>query len=443
MLNSSAIFRDKLLKGVSFLFAGNIIASICNYLFQIVMSRHLSVADFGAMNSLLSLMVITAVPAVSISLVSAKYVSNFQANAELGKIRVFRKKVFAKLISFGIPVLAFLLIISPLVSAFLKISSYIPVMILFVISFFSFLVPLNLGILQGLQRFLPLGICSVFIGLFLLTFGITMVLLGLGLNGAMMAFLGTALCAFIISFHFTKDLPKSDPESDDLGIGIGNILNYSRTVVLSSLGMMALSNFDLILVKHFFPAEQAGVYAAVSVLGKIIFYFSGAMVMAMFPIVSGNHALENNQLHTLKKAFGITVLLAGSGLIVLIAVPDFMLSLLFGKGFSEGASFLRIFSFAMFFMALNNVLCNFLLAIERKRFIIVLLMGCVVEILLISFFHQSLTTILFIMVVVSFLICASLIYQTLRVDFKEIIVRSTDVSHLVDIKINPGNQQLN
>ena len=400
----------------------------------------MGVADFGAMNSLLSLMVIVSVPAVSILLVSTKYVSNFKAKKELEKIRLFRKKIFVKLISFGTAILILLLFVSPLVSSFLKINSYIPVVILFVILFFSFLVPLNFGILQGLQKFFHQGICGSLMGLLRLIFGILLIALGLRLNGAMMALLATSLCVFFISSNFLKDLPKSDPQSDDLGIGIGNILTYSRAVVLSSLGIIVLTNVDLILIKHYFPADQAGIYASVAVLGRTVFYFPGVIILAMFPIVSESYALKKNPSRIMKKALGITMILSGSGLIVLMAVPDLMLSFLFGKAFSEGASLLRIFSLAMFFMALNNVLCNFLLAIERKRFIFVLLTGCVVEILLISFFHQSLITILFIMTVVSFLICASLIYQTLRVDFKESLVRPTGVSPLVDIKRNPGNQ---
>lgn len=403
------------------------------------MSRHLSVADFGAMNSLLSLMLIVSVPSVSILLVSTKYVSNFKAKKELEKIRLFRKKIFVKLVIFGTAILILLLFASPLVASFLKINSYIPVVIFFLILSFSFLVPLNFGILQGLQKFFQQGVCGGLNGVLRLIFGILLAALGLKLNGAMMALLAASLCVFLISYSFLRDLPKSDPQSDDLGIGIGNVLTYSRTVVLSSLGIIVLTNVDLILIKHYFPVDQAGIYASVSVLGRAVFYVPGIIIMAMFPIVSESYALNKNPYSIMKKAFGITMLLSGSGLIVLMAFPDLMLSFLFGKAFSEGASLLRIFSLAMFFMALNNVLCNFLLAIERKRFIIVLLMGCVVEILLISFFHQSLITILFIMTVVSFLIGASLIYQILRVDFKESLVRPTGVSPLVDIKSNPGN----
>lgn len=288
--------------------------------------------------------------------------------------------------------------------------------------------------MQGLQRFLSLGLCGSLLGLLKLIFGIFLVGLGFSLNGAMIAILISFLVLFILPFHYLKDLPKSDPQLYDLGIGLIKIMTYSLPVVLSSLSIMALTNVDLIMVKHYFPAEQAGIYASVAVLGRTVFYFPGVIVKAMFPIVSESHALKKDPCHLLKKAVGIAILLAGSGLIVLMAVPDLMLSFLFGKTFSEGAFLLRIFTLAMFFMALNNIIINFLLAIEKKWFISYLLLGCVVEIILISFFHQSLMTVLFILIGITFLICASLIFQALRLNFNESLGRSTAITDLADIK---------
>lgn len=410
------------------------VANICNYLFQFFMSRHLNVADFGAMNSLLSLMVITSVPAVSILLVSTKYVSNFKANEEVEKIRVFQKKVFTNLIGYGTIILLIMFLVSPWVSSFLRINSYTPVMILFLILFLSFLVPLNLGVLQGLQRFLSVGICRSTMGILKLIFGVFLVGFGLSLNGAMMAVLLSNLVLLILPFHYLRDLPKNDSQLEDLGIGFRRVLAYSPPIVLSSFAIMALTNVDLILVKHYFPPDQVGIYASVAVLGRAVFYFPGIIVMAMFPIVSESYALKIDPSHLLKKALGITILLAGSGLIVLMVAPDLMLSILFGKTFSAGAFLLRYFSIAMFFMALTNILTYFLLAIDKKWFIFSLLMGCMVEILLISFFHERLSTILFILTVVAVLICASLIYQTMRLDLKQILLRPTATSEFAHTK---------
>ena len=434
MLQSLPYFKDKLLKGSLTLFVGNLVGSGCNYLFQFFMSRHLSVADFGAMNSLLSLLMVTGVPAMSILLVSAKYVSNFKAAAEVGKIRLFQRKVLRKLASCGSGLLLLMLLSSPWVAAYLKIDSYTPVIIVFMLIFFSFLIPVNLGIVQGLQRFLTLGFLGGFSGFSRLLFGILLIVLGFSLNGAMTAILLSSLTLFLMPFYFLRDIPASDPGVDDLGIGVKRIIGYSTPVVLSSLGIMALTNMDLILVKHYFPAEQAGVYASVAVLGRTVFYFPGVIVMAMFPIVSESYALSKNPSHLLKKALGVTILLAGLGLIVLFIVPDLMLSFLFGKTFSQGAPLLRMFSIAMFFVALTNILANFHLAVERRWFLSYLLLGCTIEVILIAFFHQRLISVLVILVMIAFSVCALLMYETLKLNLERSLIESPVLRQFSEIR---------
>jgi len=434
MLQSLPYFKDKLLKGSLILFVGNLVGSGCNYLFQFFMSRHLSVADFGAMNSLLSLLMITGVPAMSILLVSAKYVSNFKAAAEVEKIRLFQRKVLKRLTSYGSGLVLLMLLSTPWVAGYLKIDSYAPVIIMFLLILFSFLIPVNLGVVQGLQRFLTLGFLGGFSGFSRLVFGILLIVLGFSLNGAMTAILLSSLTLFLMPFYFLRDIPASDPGVDDLGIGVKRIIGYSTPVVLSSLGIMALTNMDLILVKHYFPAEQAGVYASVAVLGRTVFYFPGVIVMAMFPIVSESYALSKNPSHLLKKALGVTILLAGLGLIVLLIVPDLMLSFLFGKTFSQGASLLRMFSIAMFFVALTNILANFYLAIERRWFLVVLLLGCTVEMVLIFLFHQTLVAVPTILTAVNLFIFLFLMYQTSRLNLNESLMKSAALADLTGIQ---------
>ena len=99
---------------------------------------------------------------------------------------------------------------------------------------------------------------------------------------------------------------------------------------------------------------------------------------------------------------------------MLIVFPDVMLSALFGRTFSGNAPLLRIFAVAMFFVALINTMSNFFLAIEKTRFILVLLTGCFVEIGLIMVFHQQLFMIPCIVTFVSVVMCAVFLFQIVR-----------------------------
>ncbi|MEI6125705.1 MAG: oligosaccharide flippase family protein [Pseudomonadota bacterium] len=407
-------FKDNLLRGSTVLFIGSMAGNICNYLFQFFMSRRLSVADFGAMNSLFSFMVILAVPSMAILLIAAKQVSAFKVKNELHKIKLFRKKVFKELIKYGLIILLPMLALSPFIAEYLKINSSIPVTIIFLVIFFSFLQPVNAGIIQGLQRFISLGILGAFGGFAKIFFSVLLIIAGLRLNGALLGILLSAIAGLIFSFYYLRDIPDVNIETDDLGIGYKNILSAAMPVIICTLGIMGLTNLDLILVKHYFPEAQAGIYAAIAVLGRTIFFFPGIIVTAMFPMVSENHAREADSFPLLMKALFYTVLMAGAGTGILCISPELMLKMLFGNKYAEGASLLRIFSLAMFFMATVNILSNFFLAIEKKYFLIVILAGCALEAGLIAVFHNSLISVLIILCSTTSLVFICLLFLACR-----------------------------
>ena len=66
-------------KGGLIVFALFTMANGINYLYQIMMGRMLSVEDFGTLNSLLSLFMMTAIPSGAITALIAKYLVEYSA----------------------------------------------------------------------------------------------------------------------------------------------------------------------------------------------------------------------------------------------------------------------------------------------------------------------------------------------------------------------------
>ncbi|MFH2058542.1 MAG: oligosaccharide flippase family protein [Pseudomonadota bacterium] len=419
---SAPLLKDKLMKGTFALFIGGMVANVCNYLFQFIMSRGLSVSDFGAMNSLLSLMVIVSVPSTSVLLISAKYVSELKANANQIKIKIFQQKLLKKLIFCCTVILLPALIIIPWIADFLKIDSYYPVALLFFVLFLTFIIPVNLGTLQGMQKFFP--VCNLWVigAVTKIIFGFIAISIGFQLNGAIGAILAGCIATFTLSFYFLKDLPWNYSESNDIGLDYKQVWISSMPIIACSLCISGLTNIDILLVKHFFSVDEAGIYASISVLGRTIYYVPSAIIMAMFPLVSETHTLKTDPFHLLKKAIGTTIILAGSVLIVLVAFPEFMLSMLFGPNYIVGAAPLRLFSIAMFFLTLVFVYATFLLAIEKRNFLYVLLIGLITEIVLITYFHHSITHVLIVVLSVSSSMCFILTIMILMLKQKKTMV---------------------
>src|ERR1700692_5034457 len=52
-------------------------------------------------------------------------------------------------------------------------------------------------------------------------------------------------------------------------------------------GQTVINNIDIVLVKHFFPPAEAGFYAAVPLVGRLVNMCAWSVVNTMFPVSAG------------------------------------------------------------------------------------------------------------------------------------------------------------
>ena len=332
------------------------VGNVANYFFQFYMARNLSTEDYGILNSLMSLMMILTVPTGVILMVLAKYSSHFKALKDMAQVRALFLNSLKKVLLYSSLGLVLYLLFSRYLGSFLKVPSLLPIIILGFIIFFSLLLPVNLGILQGLQKFWSFGIGCGLGGAFRLMFGIFLVALGLRVNGALAAI---ALSSFVLTIFtfiplrllFSPKLAPAayNPPKHNPGIKENNnaLIAYSLPVMLALFSFMVLVSLDLILVKHYFSAEEAGIYSSAAVLGRALFFLPTAIVMALFPMVSEQHTLKQDTYQLLKKGLGLTLLLSGVGALVYLFAPGLAISILFGAKFEVAAPLLQLFPLSL------------------------------------------------------------------------------------------------
>jgi O-antigen/teichoic acid export membrane protein len=127
--------------------------------------------------------------------------------------------------------------------------------------------------------------------------------------------------------------------SSPLAKRIPNPLHHSHALretmqaLIFFAGQVLLNNCDVVLVKHFFPAEQAGLYAAIALVGRVIYSFSQAVVNSTFSIVAGTRDEERRDLRVIATSL---LLVLGSGTVIAVGLcfaPAFIWTKLFGAGF--------------------------------------------------------------------------------------------------------------
>jgi len=397
-------------------FTANILVGLVNYFYNFTVARLLGPSEFGIIASLLSLVYILMIPAQVIMTIAVKFTSQFRAQEKSAQISALLSKFSLYLFVFGLVSFLIFSLASPVVASFLNIPSPLLVILLGLSLLVAFLSPLNRGVLQGMQRFVGLSLnmgLEVITKLFL---AIILILLGLKTAGAILAISLAAMVGYVQSFYPLRDFLKKS----SLEIPFRSIVAYSPTVLLAFLGITLLQNTDVLLVKHFFPPAQAGLYAAVSLMGKIILFVTLPVAGVMFPIVAERHEKNEKHHHLVNFSFLVGLGLAGIILLGYVLFPKLAISILFGKKYLGGSSYLIWLGLVGTLHSLCFILINYFLSVRNATFLPVLLAVATIEALLIYFFHFNIYQVITVVI-----LSLSLLLIFLLILYLQTITRTT------------------
>ncbi len=404
-------FRE-IIQASGLLFLASGFANFCNLLFVLFMVRRLQPIEYGVLNTLFSLWMILSMPAGTLQTVVTKYVAQHFVKKEFAQIKSFLIHFGKRIILSAICFLAIFWSLTPVINGFLKINSPSLVVITGVILFLSIISPLIMGVLQGAQRFLALAINGIFSSMLKLILGISLVVLGFQVMGAIAGAGLAGLLALILAyFQLPKELLIAK-ECHFRELRMKSVYKYSIPVFFSLLGWMVLTNGDVILVKHFFSPEDAGFYSIAQMVGKIILFLPAVIGAVLFPKMSEAFSEERATKPLLKKGLLITGVLCVSVSIFCSFAPSFVLRVLTRKEAAEAVRLVPFFCIAMTFYALVQQFLTYNLAVHRFRYTAYLLAAAILQVGLISWFHPSLSAVLFSLILNSLLLFFAGCFET-------------------------------
>lgn len=379
-----------------FLFAATLVGNVCNYLFQFYMSRALSAGDFGALNAVLAVATILLTPASVVMMAVSRSVAERKARGDAESVGPFTVGVLRWTLLLAAAAAAMMSVASPWIAGYLVLSDPWPVLFACLIVATGLVVPVNLGVFQGLQLFPVFGTLMGLGGVLRLGAGIVLVSFGAGLLGALGASVVSSVLILAGSLVLlARRLENSwAARTKAVPLPAGRL----RSVVPVGVGMLLfaiLTNLDMILVKHFFAPGDAGRYAAAAILGRALLYLPTAIAMALYPMVAEAETLRENSRVILRRGLLLTAALTAVAIVPYILFPELLLRVLLGPAFVSAAPLVRLFGLAMAPFTLIFVLLNFQLAKRRAAFLIPFVVACLIEFGLITiFFYQRMEHVL-------------------------------------------------
>ncbi|MHB2009225.1 MAG: lipopolysaccharide biosynthesis protein [Acidobacteriaceae bacterium] len=316
--------QARILSGSFVLLSGSGLATAINLSYNIAVARYLGPQGFGNATAVYTLLTLISAVTLSFQIVSAKVVA--QQKSLEGKSAGYRS-LHGGAWACGILLALLMLLFQRAITDYLNLPD--PVLVVLLAIGVAFYVPLGSrrGYLQGAYGFRRLATNLVVEGAVRLGGSLLLILLGLGVPGVIAANSAAVAVAY---FAITPKLAARIPNPLRLPYALREM---SQAMVFFS-GQVLINNCDIVLVKHFFLSEAAGLYAAVAMVGRVIFSISQAVVNSMFPLVAGTREEERKDLTVIATSLFLVLSIGSALAIGLRLAPAWIWTALFGAKFA-------------------------------------------------------------------------------------------------------------
>ncbi|MCR4305879.1 MAG: oligosaccharide flippase family protein [Candidatus Daviesbacteria bacterium] len=400
--NIDKLIKNPLFVGSLIVVIGSNFASLLNLLYHPILGKMLGPNQYGELVAIISLLGLLAVIPTSLTLVVVKYAAIAKDDKEVSSLVIWLRSK-ALLASSVLSIL--LLVSTPLILSFLRINNPFYLILVMLSFIFSSQSILNKSVLQGLLRFKEMIISLVVENGLKLLISIFLVYLGFQAGGAVAGFTFSAIIGWFITKFYLRNFKKENTSK----FNYRHLLVYIVPVLVQSFSMTSLYSSDVILVKHFFPSYEAGLYGALATMGRIIFFGAGPISAVMFPMVSRNQARGYEYRKIFIYSFLATLILALFILGVYWFIPKFAINLLYGSAYQQATGLLIWSGVFMALFTFSSLLVNFHLSLGYTKVVYFTVIAALLQIVAIWFYHPDLLSVIKISILITALLLACLL----------------------------------
>jgi O-antigen/teichoic acid export membrane protein len=382
----------KLFSGSLIILIGTLVGNFGAYIFNMLVGRFLGPDQYGDFTTLMSLAAILTVGTGAIMTVAMKYAGEYYALKDYGSLKKFFFSFTKYAAYLGIIIIALGIILTKPIGNFFAIHDRLSLYIIFFTMALSLISLIGRGYLQGMQKFNNVAITGIVETACRIVLGIGFIMLGYKIAGAMA---GVAIATIIAYLYMLSPISKvfraniSSKIKKHIKLNRKEILQYAWPTLITTALLAISLNIDILAVKHYFSATDAGNYAAISTIGKIIFYITAPIVGVMFPLITERRIKGYKHYRIFLLSFLMVLVGAMIVLGVYYVMPGTVIHLLYGAKYTQYYYILPEVGFVYFLFSIVNLVVNYFMAIKKFAFIPIFLVVITTQILSIIFHHSS------------------------------------------------------
>jgi O-antigen/teichoic acid export membrane protein len=320
-----AYLRRHVLSGSAVMLVSSVFVGGMNLIYNFVVAHRLGADQFGHASVVYTLLMLLSSITLTFQLVCSKFVARSQSAVEkIGIYNLLHRWAWVA----GFLVGTMLALASGVIAGYLNLPSRTLILLLAAAAMFYVPLGVRRGFMQGTYDFRPLAL-NFSLEVIIKLAGAMALISSYRVEGVVGAMTASVFVAYLVGIprkHHVTEIPGAK-----LVAGAGEGLQAATFFV----GQVIINNLDIILVKHFFDSTQAGVYAAVALVGRVVYMLSWSVVSSMFPFSAGARSEKDS-----RAVLSIALLLV-AGIATLFTLsawlaPPAIWHTLLGSGFPVG-----------------------------------------------------------------------------------------------------------
>lgn len=384
--------RDTL-RHTALVFAATAFMNAANFGFHFGAIRLLGLQAYSALAALLAIVLIFSVPANALQAVITAVVGEAIGKDPRSAGALNRAVIKIAVIAAGSIALlgaAF----APFLNGYLGLNEFAPAYFTVLVIAFGFAAASLRGLLQGEQRFGALAASLVVESGGNLIFGLTLIALWGGLHSAIFG----NVCGVFGAFLFCLGWARKTLAAGRVQLDMRRVAAKSAGTVLALGGLAAMSWIDVVLVRHYLPPATAGLYSALSLVGRILIFSIAFIPLVLIAKAARLSAQQRPTAPLLFTMLGAGLMVCLVELAFIRFVPGLILGAIAGKAAIAAAPYMLRYGFAIVALALTTVAVNYGIGIHRFTFVVPLIAIELAEIAAISVYHASINDVITVLI---------------------------------------------
>ncbi|MBT8259325.1 MAG: oligosaccharide flippase family protein [Bacteroidia bacterium] len=384
-MQAISILKSKKLSPEQLFMLSVLVVNGGNYFYNLILGRLLGPELFADAAVLITFLLVLSFVAMTFQLVTAKFSVVFDNEI----FRSFISKVYknASLVGFGLGA-SIVVFASQLQQIFNTTSSSMFTIFGIGVPLY-FIMSVNRGVFQGNKEFKSLSMTyqAEMLSRLIITLGLIFLF---KIQSSVVIALGI-LFSFgfgLIPFKFKNISFNSTLVMDS--VKSKQVKSFFIITAFYELTQIIINNSDILLVKHYFDSYEAGLYASLALIGRIVYFIAWMFVMLLLPTVVQLKKEGKSTAPILFKYVGYISVIASLIIFGCALFPELAIRLLFGDSYLAMAPLLWKYALATGLFAISNIFAYYYLSLGRYIPVIISGVFGMLQMGLVIFFHSSL-----------------------------------------------------